>query len=173
MRRSRTAPWGIAMRSNRSAAFAALANAMACLWIVWAGAADAPPVQITDAWIRWLPASLPAGGYATLHNSGRQPQVLVGVSSLDYAVASLHQTIIRGDTSVMQPVPQITIPPGSTVSFATAGYHIMLEHPTKAVQPGDYVSIALHFAGGTAVNVLFEVRNPLSPHAPDMPDMQH
>jgi len=161
------------MYSNRSGAFAALAIAMACLWMVWAGAADAPSVQITDAWIRWLPASLPAGGYATLHNSGPQPQVLIGVSSLDYAAASLHQTSTRGDTSVMQPVSQITIPPGSTVSFAAAGYHIMLEHPTTAVQPGDHVSIALHFAGGATVNVLFEVRKPLASHAPDMPGMQH
>ena len=161
------------MRSSRSAAFAALAIAMASLWMVLAAAADAPPVQITDAWIRWLPASLPAGGYATLHNSGQQPQVLIGVSSPDYAGVSLHQTSTRGDASVMQAVSQITIPPGSTVSFAAAGYHIMLEHPTAAVQPGDHVSIALHFASGAAVNVLFEVRKPLAPDAPDMPGMPH
>jgi len=160
------------MHFSRPVASAVLATAMAGLWMASVAAADAPSVQITDAWIRWLPASLPAGGYATLHNSGPQPQVLIGVSSLDYAAASLHHTSSRGDTSVMQPVSQITIPPGSTVSFAAAGYHIMLEHPTTAVQPGDHVSIALHFADGTAVNVLFDVRKPLAPQAPDMPGMQ-
>jgi copper(I)-binding protein len=151
-------------------AFAVLATAG--LWMASAAAADAPPVQITDAWIRWLPASLPAGGYATLHNSGPRPQVLISVSSLDYAAASLHHTSTRGASSVMQPVSHITIPPGSTVSFAAAGYHIMLEHPTTAVQPGDHVSIALHFADGTAVNVLFEVRGPASLQSPDMPGTQ-
>jgi copper(I)-binding protein len=137
-------------------------------------AADAPPpVQISDAWIRWLPANLPAGGYATLHNAGERPQVLIGVSSPDYSGVSLHHSTSRGDTSLMRPVSQITILPGATVSFATTGYHIMLEHPTTAVQPGDHVSIALHFAGGAAVNVLFEVRKPLAPHTSDMPGMQH
>jgi copper(I)-binding protein len=149
----------------------AMAMAMAGPWAAAMRAANAPPgLEITDAWIRWLPASLPAGGYATLRNTGRTPQVLIGASSPGYGGVSMHQSSLRGDTAVMQPVKEITIPPGATVSFATAGYHLMLEHPTAPVQPGDHVAIALHFAGGSSVNVPFEVRQPLAPHTSTVPD---
>ena len=138
-------------------------------------------VQVIDAWIRWLPADLPAGGYATLANTGAQPLALIGASSPDYEQVSLHQTVMRGQTSVMLPVAQITIAPGSRVSFAAAGYHFMLERATRAIMPGDHVSITLHFAGGSSVQVPFEVRKPSAPQSDmsdmpgmgDMPGMQH
>ena len=60
----------------------------------------------------------------------------------------------------MQPVAQITIPPRTELNFAAAGYHIMLQQPTRALQPGDHVTIALRFAGGSSMSVLFEVRKP-------------
>ncbi len=157
---------------------AALLTAMAlALAICGLGIAAVPaPVQVTDAWIRWLPAGLPAGGYATLHNTGAQPQLLTGASSPDYESVSLHQTLMHGQMSAMQPVAQIPIAPGATVSFAAGGYHIMLEHAKRGIVPGDHVAITLHFAGGASVQVPFEVRKPSAPPSdshdmPDMPDM--
>ena len=46
--------------------------------------------QPRDAWARWLPGDLPAGGYVTLVNSGERPISLIAVSSPDYALVSMH-----------------------------------------------------------------------------------
>ena len=154
------------MRSSSRMHDAALCAAMAAMIAMAAlsgavcAAGTAATVEIKDAWIRWLPANLPAGGYATLHNAGARPVILRGVSSPDYREVSLHRSSIQQGNSVMQPVAQITIPPRTELNFAAAGYHIMLQQPTRALQPGDHVTIALRFAGGSSMSVLFEVRKP-------------
>ena len=123
-------------------------------------AANPTTVAVDDAWIRWLPASLPAGGYAIVHNAGLQPVVLLGVASPDYGQVSLHRSSIQQGNNVMQSVAQITIPARTTLNFATAGYHIMLRQPTRALQPGDHVPIAFRFADGSSMTVVFDVRGP-------------
>ena len=144
---------------------------VALLWLLGCGqivssAAALPGITVTDAWIRWLPANLPAGGYLTLRNDGDRPATLTAVSSADFRDITLHRTNLRANVSSMQPVPQIAIAAHRAVSFAADGYHIMLEHPTRSIQPGDRVSLTLHFAEGGAVTVPFEVRRPDTGSAP-------
>jgi copper(I)-binding protein len=124
--------------------------------------AATPPATITvsDAWIRWLPANLPAGGYMTLRNTGTRPQTLTGATSPDFGELSLHHTSQTDGVSQMQPVSQVEIPPGGVLSLAAGGYHLMLEQPTRSLKPGDQVSITLHFAGGASTTARFEVRSP-------------
>ena len=155
--------------------------------IGWAACAlGAPPVsavQVRDAWIRWLPGNLPAGGYVTLVNTSDQPIRLVAASCPDYGVVSLHRSRIVAGTSRMEPVDQITIAAHSSLQFANQGYHLMLERPIKALQPGDRVSVTLRFAGTAALTVPFELRRPDAsadmrdmrdmPGMPDMPGMAH
>ena len=117
-------------------------------------------VEVTAAWIRWLPADLPAGAYLTLHNRASHPVTLIGASSADYAEVSLHRSVNQGGTSTMQPVHEIRLRPGESVSFAAGGYHLMLERPSIAIHPGDHVPITLHFAGGSSLTASFEVRQP-------------
>ena len=132
------------------------------LWIAASAAAAAPSaaITVTEAWIRWLPANLPAGGYVTLTNTGTQLQVLTGATSPDFGEVSLHQSVQRDGVSQMQPVSRVEIPPGRALSLAAGGYHLMLEQPTRLLKPGDEVSITLHFAGGAATTARFEVRSP-------------
>ena len=117
----------------------------------------APAVQVTGAWIRWLPADLPAGGYAIFANAGDKAMVLTSASSPDYGNIALHQTINKGGGSEMVRADKITIPPHGTVEFAPGGHHIMLMQPKKDVKPGDRVPIALGFANGRTIRVEFEV----------------
>ena len=86
------------------------------LWIAVTAAAATPAATITvsDAWVRWLPANLPAGGYVTLKNTGTRVQVLTGATSPDFAEVSLHQSVQRDGVSQMQPVSRVAIPPGDT-----------------------------------------------------------
>ena len=134
------------------------------LWIAASAVAAAatPPatIAVSDAWIRWLPANLPAGGYVTLRNTGPDRQVLTGATSPDYGQVSLHHSVQRDGVSQMEPVSQIEIQPGGVLSFAAGSYHLMLEQPTRPLKPGDEVSITLHFAGGSSTAARFEVRSP-------------
>jgi copper(I)-binding protein len=128
----------------------------------------AEDLLIEQAWIRWLPANLPAGGYLTVANHGDQPVVLVGASSPDYASVGLHRSVTTGGVNDMQPVKQISVAPHSTLSFSATGYHLMLMMPVRPVAPGDRVPITLRFADGRRQVVDFEVRKPdaTAPAAP-------
>ncbi|MGH8133397.1 MAG: copper chaperone PCu(A)C [Steroidobacteraceae bacterium] len=120
----------------------------------------APAVQVSAAWIRWLPGDLPAAGYATLSNVGDQAVTLTGVSTPDYGASMFHESRIQRGVDQMMPVPSIVIRPHFSVSFAPGGYHIMFMEPKRAIQPGDRVLVILHFAAGQSLQVSFEVRKP-------------
>jgi len=141
------------------------------------GAQDVPAMQIRDAWVRWLPGNLPAGGYVTLVNNSDQPISLIAASSPDYALVSMHRSRAAGGISQMLPVNKITVAAHSTVEFGAQGYHLMLERPTRALRPGDQVSVTLQFAGSAAVTATLAVREPGAgaemPDMPGMPDMTH
>ncbi len=138
--------------------------AAGCAALAWTAAPvfaeqSTPPVQAKDAWIRWLPASLPAAGYVILRNTGDKPVVLVGAESPDYGNTMLHETRNKGAVSEMVNADKITIPAHGTIAFSPGGYHIMLMQEKKQVKPGDRVPITLQFEGGDQLTVNFEVRN--------------
>ena len=128
--------------------------------IAGAAAPSRAPVQARDAWIRWLPAGLPAGGYVTLHNASSRPVDLIGASSPDYRRVMLHHSVMKGGTMQMLPVAKIAIPAGGDFSFQPGAYHIMLMQPRHSVKPGDEVPVTLRFAGGASLEVRFVVRKP-------------
>jgi copper(I)-binding protein len=137
--------------------------AVACAALAGAAAwsADAAPsIRIDDAWIRWLPGNLPAAGYTTLTNSGEEPVILTGASSPAYGDVSLHRSRTQAGNVEMVPVERIPIGPHASLSFAAAGYHLMLMQPNRPIQPGDHVPITLHFAGGSSLTVSFAVHQP-------------
>jgi len=125
-------------------------------------ARPAPPlidIKVQEAWIRWLPANLPAAGYMTLVNEGSAAQVLIGAASADYAEVSFHQTRSNNGMNEMTQVRSITLEPQIPVRFAAGGYHLMLMQPKRSIHPGDQVTITLRFADGRSIAVPFSVRN--------------
>jgi copper(I)-binding protein len=117
-----------------------------------------PDIEVKEAWIRWLPANVPGGGYMTVINTGSAVRVLVGASSPDYGEIGMHQTRLRDGVNEMTPVASIEVRPRIPVRFAEGGYHLMLLHPKRPLKPGDRVLITLRFAQGPSVEVPFEVR---------------
>jgi len=127
-------------------------------WAALAFASAAPAIRVDEAWIRWLPAGVPAGGYMTLTNTGDRPVTLISASSPDYGEVSLHRNLNRGGTIEMAPAGEITVNPHASLNFAATGYHFMLMQPRTPRQPGDHIPITLHFADGASLTVEFEVR---------------
>ena len=151
-----------------------------CALGLMGAAVNAPTMQIRDAWVRWLPGNLPAGGYVTLINSSDRPISLITASSPDYALVSMHRTRTAAGISQMLPVDKITVDAHSTVEFGVQGYHLMLERPTRSLRPGDRVSVTLQFAGSPAVTATLVLREPGAgsdapemPEMPGMPEMRH
>lgn len=122
-------------------------------------AAPSPPagVRVEHAWIRWLPANLPAAGYAVIANDSDAVVRLTGASSPDYRMVMLHHSRLAQGDSTMEPVAYLDIPAHGKVTLAPGGYHLMLSHATRAIQPGDKLPITLEFAGGTTLQADFSV----------------
>jgi copper(I)-binding protein len=123
-------------------------------------AAAPPTLHVDEAWIRWLPAGLPAAGYATLTNTGDTPVSLVAATSPYFGDLSIHRSVNRGGSMTMSPVSEITISPHSKLEFESQGYHFMLMQPTAPLESRRNVPITLRFADGSLLTVLFEVRKP-------------
>ena len=121
-------------------------------------AAKPSPIQVRDAWVRWLPAGLPAGGYMVIENNADHPIELLGARCDAYAHVMLHRTVRKGDTMDMVGVKHVSIPAHGKVEFRPGDYHIMLMQPKQDVKPGDKLPITLEFTGGAALRVEFEVR---------------
>lgn len=144
-----------------------LTAALACTIAALAPAAQAAGAALSaqnlsaqNAWVRWLPNDLPAAGYVTLRNDGEQSVDLVDISSNDYAMVMLHQTVSNGSTQQMVMVHQATVPAHGTLAIAPGGYHLMLEHAKHKVAPGDTVHMKLKFSDGTTLDTAFAVKPP-------------
>ena len=121
-------------------------------------AASATALRVEHAWIRWLPASLPAAGYATIRNDGDKPVTLDGADSPDYGMAMLHRSVHKDGSDSMEMVETIPVPAHASVQLAPGGYHLMLTAPKHPIQPGDNVYVRLHFSNGTTLDAAWTVR---------------
>jgi copper(I)-binding protein len=134
------------------------ATLAACLLATGTAATAATPdVRVEHAWIRWLPANLPAAGYATIVNDSDGVARLTGASSPDYGSVMLHRSRLAQGDSTMEMVEHLDIPAHASVKLAPGGYHLMLSHATHPLKPGDKVSIGLRFADGSVLQVDFSV----------------
>jgi len=120
----------------------------------------ATEITVSGAWIRQLPAGVPAAGYFTVHNQGNQPIALVGARSPAYGTVMMHQTLDEGRISKMVRIHRIDIAPGGTVSFHPRSYHLMLMHPKRDIFLGSKIPVTLEFSDGQKVTTEFEVRGP-------------
>lgn len=132
---------------------------LACAGL-FCSAALADDLQVSDAWIRLLPANVPAAGYFTLHNGGKANVALVGATSDAFGHVMLHRTATEAGQSRMMDVNRIDVAPGGTVAFAPGGYHLMMMQPRRAIAVGEKVPVTLQLAGGGRVTAEFAVRGP-------------
>ena len=122
-------------------------------------AAPAPPgAQVEHAWIRWLPAKLPAAGYAVIRNAGDEPLRLNGARSPDYGMVMLHHSRLAHGDSTMEMIDHLDISAHGSVELSPGGYHLMLSQPTRTIKPGDRVKVTFEFAGGGELQTDFSVR---------------
>ena len=123
-------------------ASAAVANPTACV-----------PVA-EQAWIRAAPQSATAlAGYAVLRNPCGRPFVVTDVSSSDFAMGMIHQTIVDKGISRMRHAKSLPLPARGLLKFEPGGKHMMLMHPRRVLKEGDRVRLVLRLADGQKINI--------------------
>ena len=124
--------------------------------IPMAGADAQNTVEVSNA---WTPASaqtrIDVPVYMTVANRTDAPDSLLRVRCPVADFAEKHVTD-RGEGGVaMREVKAIAIPPGTTVTLAPRGPHLMLLHTKQALQPGETFTCSVVFqkAGTVPVEV--------------------
>ena len=123
-----------------------------------ASPAFAAAITVQKPWVRWLPAGLPAAGYATLVNGSDTPVSLVGARSPDYGSVMIHRSLDRGGMERMVMVNAIPVPPHGRAALTPGDYHLMLMQPRHAIRPGMRVSVRFEFSDGSTIDVAMPVR---------------
>ncbi|HWA02458.1 MAG TPA: copper chaperone PCu(A)C [Rhizomicrobium sp.] len=124
-----------------------------------AAPAAAAEVEVSDAWIRALPAKLPAAGYFTIRNRGGTDIRLTGAKSPACGSLMLHQSKEMGGVGSMREVSEVTIAAGGDFRFLPGGFHLMCMEPSQALKPGASVTVTLEFSDGSETAVKFAVRD--------------
>ena len=124
--------------------------------LLTAGAAQAAPFDVSDAWFRSLPGKLPAGGYFTAQNNTGKDVSINGASSDACGMLMIHQSSSKGGMTGMDMVDSVKVPAGGMVKFAPGGYHLMCDAPKMKI--GAKVPVVLHLSNGQAIAVGFTVK---------------
>ena len=122
---------------------------------------DAGPVQAVEVSGAWLRAAQPkqvTGGYVLLENRSASAVALTAVRSPIAKTIELHSMSERDGVMRMVQVARITIPARGKVALEPGGYHLMLFELTRALKPGDRVTLTLVFDSGREVDATFEVK---------------
>jgi len=118
-----------------------------------ASAAASGPIGVTHAWARATPPNAQsAAAYLTLTDAGSGDAV-TGASTPVAGMAGLHETIDDGGVMKMRPIPQLTLEPGKSVTFAPGGMHIMLTDLRQPLKAGDHFPLTLTFAHAPPLTV--------------------
>lgn len=114
---------------------------------------DCLPVA-EQAWVRAAPPGATAlAGYAVLRNPCAKPFVVTDVSSADFAMGMIHETIVEKGVSRMRHAKPLAVPARGTLEFEPGGKHMMLMHPRRVLKEGDKVRLVLKLADGQTIDI--------------------
>ena len=114
-------------------------------------------LEVGQPWSRPSAAGVNGACYMTLTNRGANPDTLIAVESPAARKVEIHRSSMSDGLMKMQRLDSILLPPGKAVTFAPAGYHIMLIGLTKSQKAGDAVPATLVFSSGARLKVEFAV----------------
>jgi copper(I)-binding protein len=121
----------------------------------------APPVEVTDAWVRLGTADQPAAAaYFTVLNHGDADE-LVEASSPVSETVSLARTRWKGTVAHLDPVRSIPVAEVSRLTLKPGGYAAILVNPTEPLRVGAVVPLSLRFAHAGTITVDARVSNQL------------
>ena len=116
-------------------------------------------LEVSDCWVRALPAPLPSAAYLQIRNRGAAPLTLTTASAPGFGQVMLHQTRTADGVASMHHVHGVAVAPGGAVALEPGGYHVMLEEPAGELAVGKDLTLTLGFEGHAPRPVDCEVRS--------------
>ena len=123
--------------------------------------AQAPAVEVQDAWVRATVAQQKSTG-AFMRLTAKDDSRVVAAQSPVAGVVEVHEMAMEKDVMRMRAVPALALPAGQTVELKPGGYHVMLMDLKAPVKAGEVVplTLTLESTGGqrSTLEVKAEVR---------------
>ena len=117
------------------------------------------PIEVRDAWVREAPPGTDVNaGYLVIKNTSNQAQKLQSVSSKQFQMVMVHESILEGGVAKMRGADRLEIPAGKEVVLGPGGYHLMLMQPVSRPVVGGLVEVTLRFASGLEIPVMMQVK---------------
>lgn len=111
------------------------------------------PLVATDVTVkRPMPGMQMTAGYLSFTNNSAQPITLTNVTSPQFDVVEMHESVIEDGMARMYPLGDLTILAGTTVQFEPGGKHLMLIRPV-----GNFETVTLEFHTDDAVILTLNV----------------
>lgn len=120
---------------------------------------EAAPLNITDAWIKNLPPTVPMrAGYMQIENHSDIPYRIIGIESEVFTAIDIHESVKKSGMMSMQPISPLIIEADTAVKLAPGGIHLMMMGPKQVLKPGDRVNISLKYDDGSTQTLQMTVR---------------
>lgn len=147
---------------------------LAVIFFVACSSPDAgPSISIEEAWVRasMMPINDDAVGqsgagnsaaYMIIKNQGREPDRLVGVTTVEDIAefVEIHRSEMKDGVMTMGQVEGIDIPAGGEIALEPGGYHIMLINLKRTLTEGEAIKLVLDFKVLGSLMVDAEIRSP-------------
>lgn len=135
------------------------AAALACCLPALAAEFTAGSIKVSEPWSRATPASAKVGaGYLTITNTGKEPDRLIGGSTLVAGVFELHEMAMVDNVMRMRALPKgIEIKPGETVTLRPGGTHVMLMDLKQQIKEGQPIKGTLVFEKAGKIEIEYRV----------------
>lgn len=116
------------------------------------GSTTGSGVVVKDAWVKAVKSGM-TGAFGEITNNSDADVTVVSATSDAAKMVELHEVVDDGSgTMVMQPKKGgFPIPAGETYTLEPGADHIMFMDVTKALKPGDTVSLTLKLDNGDTV----------------------
>jgi copper(I)-binding protein len=120
--------------------------------------AQAPAVEVTEAWARATTSAARAGGvFLTLKATGA-PDRVVSASSPVAEKVELHETVRDGNVMRMREVPALEVLPGTPLVLQPGGLHIMLIGLKRQLNRGESFPLTITFEKAPPVTATVTVQ---------------
>ena len=117
-------------------------------------------IEVLHPWTRATPpGAATAAGYLQVRNDGADTDYLIGAQGDGFERVEIHQMQMRNGVMKMRKVSAegVAIAPGTTVTLAPSGYHLMLIGPKAQLKAGEKRPVSLTFKSAGTIKVEFVV----------------
>ena len=133
-----------------------------------AHAQEAGGLVVSQPWARATPPGASVGGgYATIRNTGPEPDRLVGFASPLAERGEVHEMSVESGIMRMRPMPVVEVKPGESLVLKPGGLHLMFMELRAPLRQGEPVKGVLRFERAGPIEVEFGVARPGAPGPED------